>query len=212
MEDKYKITHASYNRLAKAYEDKFMNNPLYIDSYKVFCRYVTKRNATILDIACGPGNISKYLLNKRPDYRMYGIDVAPNMIKLAKKNNPTGRFKTMDCRDIHQITNKFDAAICGFGLPYLSKEDAINLIANVSKLVSDNGYLYLSTMESETKESGFTKSSSSNDMAYIYYHTFEYLRIALNENQFSVVEVFRRNYPEKDGSTTIDLFIIAQKI
>ena len=153
MEDKYKITHDSYNRLAKAYEEKFMENPLYIDSYDDFCRFVTKKNATIFDIACGPGNISKYLLNKRPDYQIFGIDVAPNMIKLAKKNNPTAEFQTMDCRDIN----------------------------------------------------------SSEDMAYIYYHSFDYLQSALNDNELSIVDFFRKDYPEQDGTNTIDLFIIAQK-
>jgi len=211
LEDKYKITHDSYNRLAKAYEEKFMDNPLYIDSYDDFCRYVIKKNATIFDIACGPGNISRYLLNKRPDYQVFGIDVAPNMIELAKNNNPSAYFQGMDCRDIHQLNKTFDAAICGFGLPYISKEEAINLIASVSKLISKDGYLYLSTMESETKKSGFTKSSSSEDMAYIYYHSFDYLQKALNENQFSIVDFFRKDYPEHDGTNTIDLFIIAQK-
>ncbi|MBV1924447.1 MAG: methyltransferase domain-containing protein [Flavobacteriaceae bacterium] len=189
-----------------------MNNPLYVDSYKVFCRYVTKRNATIFDIACGPGNISKYLLNKRPDYQIFGIDIAPNMIKLAEKNNPTAEFQVMDCRDIHQINKKFDAAICGFGLPYISKEEAIDLIANVSKLVSENGYLYLSTMEDDHKKSGFTKSSSSEDMAYIYYHLSDYLEKALYDNHFSVVEVFRRKYPKYNTPTSNDLFIIAKKV
>ena len=211
MEDKYKITHDSYNRLAKVYEEKFMDNPLYIDSYDDFCRFVTKKNATIFDIACGPGNISKYLLNKRPDYQIFGIDVAPNMIALAEKNNPTAEFQVMDCRDIHKINKQFDAAICGFGLPYISKEEAINLIANVSKLISKDGFIYLSTMENDYEKSGFTKSSSSNDMAYIYYHSFNYLQTALNENEFSIVDFFRKDYPEHDGSTTIDLFIIAQK-
>ena len=211
MEDKYKITHDSYNRLAKVYEEKFMDNPLYIDSYDDFCRFVTKKNATIFDIACGPGNISKYLLNKRPDYQIFGIDIAPNMIELAKKNNPSAEFEIMDCRAINTINKQFDAAICGFGLPYISKEEAISLIANLSKLISKDGYLYLSTMENDYKKSGVTKASTSNDMAYIYYHSFDYLQTALNENEFSIVDFFRKDYPEQDGTNTIDLFIIAQK-
>ena len=34
--------------------------------------------------------------------------------------NPTAEFEIMDCRDINTINKQFDAAICGFGLPYIS--------------------------------------------------------------------------------------------
>lgn len=212
MNDKYSITKKSYNKLAKKYEEKYMHADLYHDSFDVFFSYITKKNATILDIACGPGNITRYLLNKQPDLQISGIDNAPNMVELAQINNPTANFKVMDCRDIHELNTTFDAVICGFGLPYISKEDSIALIANASKLISKDGYLYLSTMEGDYTNSGFTKASSSEDMAYIHYHSFDYLESALKDNQFSIVEVFRKDYPEQDGSTTVDLFIIAKKL
>lgn len=212
MEDKYKITQESFNKLAQKYEDRFLHADLYNESFDIFCNYVTKKNASIFDIACGPGNISKYLLKKRPDYKMYGVDIAPNMIELAKKNNPSSEFHTMDCRAISQIEKCFDAAICGFGLPYISKEDVTDLVANVSKLLSKGGYFYLSTMEDDYEKSRFKKSSTTEDMAYTYYHSFDHLESALKENHFSIIKEFRNNYTEPDGSITIDLFIIAQKL
>ena len=66
-------------------------------------------------------------------------------------------------------------------------------------------------MENDYEKSGVTKSSSSEDMAYIYYHSFDYLQSALNDNELSIVDFFRKDYPEQDGTNTIDLFIIAQK-
>lgn len=212
MEDKYKITKNSFNKLAQKYEDRFLNADLYNESFDTFYSYIEKQNAKIFDIACGPGNISRYLLKHNPDFKMIGVDIAPNMIELAKKNNPKAEFHVMDCRDILQINKVFDAAICGFGLPYISKEEASQMITDLSQLIVKDGYLYLSTMEDDYEKSDFKKSSTSEDMAYVYYHSFDYLENALIDNGFSIVEVFRKDYLEHYGSITIDLFIIAKKI
>ena len=64
-----------------------MDLDLYDDTYDTFCEEVNIENATILEIGCGPGNITKYLLNKRPDFRIEGVDVSPNMILLAVANS-----------------------------------------------------------------------------------------------------------------------------
>ena len=112
--DSYKETFDTWNKVAALYEDKFMNLDLYNNSYDFFCDQLTKIKSTIFEIGCGPGNITKYMLSKRPDFIIEGIDVAPNMIELAKKNNPTANFFVMDCRQIHLQTNKFDGIVCGF--------------------------------------------------------------------------------------------------
>src|SRR5690606_4608879 len=95
----------------------------------------------------GPGNITRYLLAKRPDFTIDAIDIAPNMIELAKQNNPTANFEVMDCRGIAGISKKYDGIICGFCMPYLSKSDCGQLIADSANLLKDNGILYFSTIE-----------------------------------------------------------------
>ena len=47
------------------------------------------KNSKLFEIGCGPGNITKYLIYKNPNYKILATDAAPNMIALAKKNNPT---------------------------------------------------------------------------------------------------------------------------
>jgi trans-aconitate methyltransferase len=87
--DRYKETFDTWNKVARLYQEKFMDLDLYDDTYDTFCDEVNIENATILEIGCGPGNITKYILNKRPDFIIDGIDISPNMIELAKTNNPT---------------------------------------------------------------------------------------------------------------------------
>src|SRR5690349_5613480 len=132
--DKTKIAVDIFNKHADKYQDKFMYFDLYNDTFDLFCLSIEKQNAEIIELACGPGNITKYILNKRPEFKILGTDLSPNMIKLAEINNPTAEFQLMDCRDIGKLNKKYDAILCGFGFPYLSKEEAIKFIKDASKV------------------------------------------------------------------------------
>lgn len=208
--DKTKMAIDIFDKRASEYQAKFMDVGLYHDTFDLFCTSITKENAEILELACGPGNITRYLLNKRPDFKILGIDLAPNMIELAKRNNPTASFQCMDCRDIRLLGKKYDAVMCGFCLPYLSKEESVQLISDVYNLLESNGLLYISTMEDDYAKSGL-ESSSSGDQMFIHYHEADYLTQALLENGFKIIDVQRIEYPKQDGSKTTDLVIIAGK-
>ncbi len=208
--DKTKMAIDVFDKRANEYQAKFMDVGLYHDTFDLFCKSIKKENAEILELACGPGNITRYLLNKRPDFKILGIDLAPNMIELAKRNNPTASFQCMDCRDIRLLGKKYDAVMCGFCLPYLSKEESVQLISDVYNLLESNGLLYISTMEDDYAKSGL-ESSSSGDQMFIHYHEADYLTQALLENGFKIIDVQRIEYPKQDGSKTTDLVIIAGK-
>lgn len=205
-------TIATYNKAAKKYQDKFMTLDLYNDVLDKFCNAFSKKNASIFEIATGPGNVTKYLLNQKPDFNIFGIDLAENMIDLAKKNNPKANFKVMDCKDINTIHQKFDGIMCSFCMPYLSKEEVQKLIADASNLLHPSGLFYISTMEDDYDKSGFeTTSFAGDDIVYIYYHQASYLNECLKKSGFTIVETQRKDYPEANGTITTDLIIIAQK-
>ncbi len=208
--DKSKMAVEVFDKRANDYQAKFMDLDLYHDTFDIFCNNITKENPDILELACGPGNITKYLLKKRPDFKILGTDLAPNMIDLAKINNPSAIFQLMDCRDIDKIDKKYDAIMCGFGLPYLSKEESIKLISDACKLLNAHGVLYLSTMEDDYSKSGLQRSSYG-DEAYIHYHQADYLTKALQENSFRIIDIQRKDYPTTNETKITDLVIIAVK-
>lgn len=182
--DSYKITIHTFNKQAVRYQEKYMHLDLYNDTYDTFCTLVEKPGASILELACGPGNITKYLLAKRPDFKILATDMAPNMLELAKVNCPGAEFELMDCRDIDKITASYDAIVCGFVLPYLSKEDIKKLIKDSYSLLNTGGIIYLSTMEGNYADSGYRTSSDGNDQAFIYYHQQDYIQEQLLKNGF----------------------------
>lgn len=209
--DHYKLTIDAYNKLAKRYEDKFMNFDLYNDTYDVFCRLIEKSGSRIFEIGCGPGNITRYLQLQRPDFLIEGIDAAPEMVKLAKANNPSARFEVMDCREIDKITDCYDGIICGFCMPYLSKDDCFKLIKDCSYLLHSSGIVYLSAIEGDYEKSGYETSSDGEIKMYVYYHQQDYIEKALRDNSFQLEKLIRKEYTKSDGSLSTHMIFIACK-
>lgn len=208
--DKYKETFETWNKVAELYQEKFMDLDLYNDTYEFICNSITKQNAKVLEIGCGPGNITKYLLSKRPDFDFFGIDIAPNMIKLAKKNNPLAKFAIMDSRQIGEIKKKFDGIVCGFCLPYISPTDSQKLITDCYNLLNENGLIYISFVEGEPIKSEF-QVGSSGDRTYFYFYDLDELIIQLKKNNFEEINVFKVDFIMGKNKMEIHTILTAKK-
>ena len=208
--DRYKETFDTWNNIASLYQDKFMDMDLYNSTYDYICNAVSKPGAKLLEIGCGPGNITKYLLSKRPDFEILGIDIAPNMIELAKLNNPTADFAAMDIRQISKLESKYDGIIAGFCLPYLSQTEANELIFNAFNLLNDDGLLYLSFVEGDPDKSQF--KASSGGRVYFNFHDLEALRAQIIREKFDELETFKVRYKTSETELDIHTILTARKM
>lgn len=200
-----------FNKHAALYQQQYQDISRYEDTFDLFCSSIRDGNAVVLEVACGPGNVTQYLLAKRPELQILGTDVAPNMIQLAQTNNPTASFQVMDARDIGKLPNTYDAILCGFGFPYLSKEEALAFIAAAAHVLNTNGVLYISTMEDDYSKSGIKHSVTTGDSTYMYYHEAGYLTEALQAHHFHILLITRKSSTGADGTPYTDLIIIARK-
>ncbi len=201
----------AWDNVAELYQASFMDLDLYNDSYDAFCQRIRKPGATVFEIGCGPGNITRYLLRKRPDLDILATDVAPSMIELARKNNPAARFEVMDGRDIGRLDGRFDGIMCGFCLPYLSETDSARLIRDCSLLLNTGGVLYLSAIEGDYGQSGYETGSNPEIRMFVHYYSEEFLHAALEANAFGHIEVLRKPYSRRDGTRSTHLIFIATK-
>ena len=199
-----------FNKYAKQYHEKFRDVSLYHEALDLFCNNLGNSRAQVLELACGPGNITKYLLAQKPDLNILGTDLAPNMLEIAALINPKAHFELMDCRDLLKLEKKFDGIVCGFCMPYLSRTEATQLIHDAALALENNGVLYISTMEDDYSSSGLRRGSGGEEM-YLHYHEADYLEKAITENKMQVISLERKTYKEPDGNTTTDLLIVAKK-
>ena len=200
-----------FNKYALGYESKYMDISLYQGAINRFLEIIDRPEATILDVGCGPGNISKYLLERSPAVHIIGVDIAENMVELAQKNNPGASFRKMDCRNIIEIDRKFSGIIAGFVIPYLSRTEVLSFIHNCSKLLESGGILYLSFMNAGSEKSELqTSSENKQDKLLTYYHRPDFILSCFKINGLSVINDFSLNNPvNKEGVT--DMVIIAKK-
>jgi len=206
--DKYNETHRSWDKSAVAYQNLFMDLDIYNDSYDQFCGLLPQ-NSTLLEVGCGPGNITHYLFGKRPDLKILGTDISEQMLRLAKSNVPHVEFLQLDVRDLYKLDKKFDAIVSGFCIPYISESDTRELFIQSKELLNTDGCMYLSFIPGSPDKSGYVTGSTGNRM-YFYYHETSALKKMLGDSGFHIIWEDEVWFKRKTGEREIHAIIIAQ--
>jgi len=210
--DNFELSVQRFDEFAEEYASRFADISEYVSQISVFCELINAEKPRILELACGPGNVTCFLKERFPESRIIAVDLAPGMIEIARKTLTDIDFRVMDVRRISEIGETFDAVMCSFCLPFLSKDDAAKLIADISALLNKDGVVYLSTMEGDENRAGFETTSFSGDEGiYFNYHRQQDLEDAFTKNGFEIRQVKLQDYIESDGSATTDMIFIAVK-
>ncbi|MCK6610579.1 MAG: class I SAM-dependent methyltransferase [Bacteroidia bacterium] len=73
-----------------------MKPDFYKSTYTLFYEAFPQTKPHILELACGPGNITQFLFRRRPYFNLLATDYAPVPLELAAKNNPTAECRILD--------------------------------------------------------------------------------------------------------------------
>ena len=197
-----------FDRSAREYNNTIAKLQNYNDTYSYLAELL-RDNQSVLDLACGPANISSFLIkNKRLD--VTGIDLSVEMLRLAANAIPSGRFIKASMIDF-QVDGKFNLVINGFGLPYLNPEQVNRCLSKCYNALDTGGLLYLSFMDGE--KCGFEiPSFNINSEIFIYYHRCELILDTLKKTGFEIINKWVIDYTETDGSITKDIVIIGKKL
>lgn len=136
--DLLKLNKKAWDKAAKTY-NKEAHSQIY-SLFNNFCDQLPKR-AKILDLGTGTGlPYAKLLIEK--GFKVLGIDISTEMIKIARNNVPEARFKEMSMTDIN-YKRKFDGIFSSYSMlqlnPQLFKETAKKIV----HALKEGGILYL---------------------------------------------------------------------
>lgn len=208
--DKNKLAVDMFNKAASVYEEKYMDVSSYTESLDLLCESIGYKHANILELACGPGNVTKYLIEKCNKYKILGTDLAPAMIELAKVNCPGVKFQILDSREISKLGRTFDAIVSGFCFPYLNKHEVTEFIVSAKQCLNSEGLLYISTMHGHYDKSGTKKSSTTGDEIYFYLYESTFIEKTLISNGFEIIDLkIQSDLTAKEETT--DLIVLAKK-
>jgi len=118
-----------FSRHAAAYDrrlDEIMSRGEARGRQRVIDLVKARPGMRILDLACGPGNLTRRLAALTgPGGEVIGVDLAPGMIEVARSRQiPSARFEIMDIEELSFGDASFDAATCGHGLQFVPHLEA----------------------------------------------------------------------------------------
>ena len=118
------MKYEAWEKLAHRYNDqwvqKYSLRPTRREVKKLVLPLLEKNNdLKILDIGCGTGQLISEISEQFPSVNYLGIDVAKNMIGVAKESNSGERVRFMNVSvDDFSCNEKFDVIVCTHAFPY----------------------------------------------------------------------------------------------
>jgi len=195
-----------FDEYAESYASKYMDLVEQETAMEFLAEHIPCSQCEILDVGCGPGNLSMLLLRYRPQARISGIDGSPNMINLAQKNIPHGDFTISDINEISHLDQCFDCILCGFLIPYLNFECTENLIRKLSNALKSGGLFYLVFMDSAIDLSKEVRSSDGTQSLTTHFYTKNTLTKLLHDYHLTVI--YEETLTEKEEN---DVILISRK-
>ncbi len=151
FDDKNKIIENGYNRIADLYHSKRLAkkdvNYRYFD--KLF--HFFPNSGRLLDLGCGGGQpLTAYFADK--GFETVGVDISPEMIEIAKRQIPQGKFFVSDMVECQFDDEEFDAIVSAFAIIHVPQERQEKLFEKIFGWLKPHGTAYLVLGHRETKD------------------------------------------------------------
>jgi MPBQ/MSBQ methyltransferase len=109
---------------------------------EVLLAFVPEKRGTILDVACGKGATTQYLLKYYPPHAVTGIDMSEAELRRAATNAPGCAFSIMDATALAFPDRSFDAVLCVEAAFHFDTREAF--FREASRVLRPQGKLVLS--------------------------------------------------------------------
>lgn len=104
------------------------------------------RPASLLDVGCGLGDVTRFMLAQYPDMYITGIDVSPEAIRHCQRefsNAPHASFKVGHAEKIDEPDESFDCVWIGETLEHCDDPDVA--MTEARRICGEHGLIILST-------------------------------------------------------------------
>lgn len=171
----------TYNKIAEDWHRTHQADDWWISGTEHFCALLPKRSL-VLDVGCGGGVKSKYLIEK--GMTVVGADLSENMVSIAKREVPQARFVALDARDIDTLPETFDGIFAQAVLLHIPKKEIVSLLKKFRGKIKEGGYLYVAVKEQRADKSE-EEIKEMDDYGYPYELFFSYFMQSEMEQYFS---------------------------
>lgn len=134
----------TYNRIAEDWHRDHQADDWWKEGTDEFVSLLGD-GARVLDVGCGGGTKSKYLLAR--GLSVVGIDFSEKMVEIAARENPAGTFLTLDLKDSDQLPGEFDGIFLQAVLLHIPKREVRERLQRLANKLKPGGYFYIAVKE-----------------------------------------------------------------
>ena len=138
---------AAFDAIGERYDDVFPHKSGQI----IATQWMIDRlaaGARVLDLGCGTG-VPTAGMFAESGLEVVGIDVSTEMLALARRNVPTGRFVAMDAMELDDTLGRFDAACAFFSLLMLPRKDIPKVLRRIRSVLEPGGLVAIGMVEGD---------------------------------------------------------------
>jgi ubiquinone/menaquinone biosynthesis C-methylase UbiE len=156
-----------------------------------FLKMIKIKNPKLLDIGCGDGRDTAYLLEQGAD--VIGIDLSGSMLEEAKKNVLNGNFIKMDMRRLEFPDGQFDGVWASGCVYHVTKDEFKKVLREIHRVLKRNGVFSFNFKLGEGEGLEENPKSYAGHPRYFAYYSLEEIRNFLKDFKF----IEHEQYPEK---------------
>lgn len=164
---------STYNRIAEDWFKDHHGDTWWVEGTDKFVSFL-KPGALVLDVGCGAGVKSRYLLGK--GLKVVGVDFSEKMVEIARREVPDATFRAADIKNLSVLAESFDGILAQAVLLHIPKAEAGAVVKGLRDKLEDGGYLYIAVKQKREggKEEEILKE---DDYGYEYERFFSYFTL-----------------------------------
>ncbi len=205
-----------YNETIQWYEDNALTYSQAIsqsvdsDLINQFVSYLPP-NAIILDAGCAAGRDAGEFAKRQVDYT--GVDLSNNLLRIAKRNNPSLTFIQADFSQLPLPNNSFDGIWANASLVHLPSIRTVKLvISEFYRILKPGGTIFIRVKQQVgSTRTGVVSDSLVKQKRFFRWYTKAELQNYLKSAGFSILDV-KDNQPSRTRSEVKWINVIGRKI